>query len=129
MSDLERIAIVRSSYAAFAARDRAAFEKLIADDFQFTSPLDNHIDRETYFARCWPNSEKIESFDFVHVVPDRERVLVTYDAHAGGRHFRNTEIVTVREGRIVEVEVYFGWDLPHPAPLGGFLEPETDEPR
>jgi ketosteroid isomerase-like protein len=124
MSDLERVAIVRASYAAFVAKDRAALEKLIADDFHFTSPLDNRIDRATYFARCWPNSEKIESFDFVHVVPDRGRVLVTYQGHAGGHHFRNTEIVTVREGRIVEVEVYFGWDLPHPAPLGGFLEPE-----
>jgi ketosteroid isomerase-like protein len=123
MSELETVAIVRSSYTAFAAKDRAGFEKLIADDFQFTSPLDNRIDCETYFARCWPNSEKIESFDFVRVVPQGDHVLVTYEAHAGGRHFRNTEIVTVRERRIAEVEVYFGWDLPHPAPLGGFLDP------
>jgi ketosteroid isomerase-like protein len=128
MSDLERVAIVRASYAAFAAKDRAALEKLIADDFHFTSPLDNRVDRETYFARCWPNSEKIESFDFIHVVPHHGRVLVTYEAHGGGHHFRNTEIVTVREGRIVEVEVYFGWDLPHPAPLGGFLEAGAEAP-
>jgi hypothetical protein len=26
---------------------------LIAD-FHFTSPLDNRLDRETYFRRCWP---------------------------------------------------------------------------
>jgi ketosteroid isomerase-like protein len=45
-------AIARASYEAFAAKDRAAIEALIADDFHFTSPLDNKIDRATYFARC-----------------------------------------------------------------------------
>jgi len=30
-------------------KDRAAIEKIIAEDFHFTSPLDNRLDRETYF--------------------------------------------------------------------------------
>ena len=51
------VAIARMGYEAYAAKDHAAIEKLIADDFHFTSPLDNRIDRATYFARCWPNSE------------------------------------------------------------------------
>jgi hypothetical protein len=51
-------------------------EALIADDFHFTSPLDNRIDRATYFARCWPNSESTEGFDFIRFVPDGERVFV-----------------------------------------------------
>jgi ketosteroid isomerase-like protein len=49
-------AIVRAVFAAYAAKDRAAIERLIAPDFHFTSPLDNRIDRATYFKRCWPNS-------------------------------------------------------------------------
>jgi hypothetical protein len=40
--------------------------------------------------------------------------------------FRNTEIVTVRDGQIVEVEVYFGWSIPHKAELGGFVEDDED---
>jgi hypothetical protein len=35
---------------------------------------------------------------------------------------RNTEIVTVSGGQIVDVEVYFGWDLRHKARRGSFLE-------
>ena len=31
-------------------------------------------------------------------------------------------MLTVRDGKIVEVEVYFGWNVPHPAPSGGFVE-------
>jgi hypothetical protein len=47
---------------------------------------------------------------------------VTYVGRSdSGRNFRNTEALTVRDGKIVEVEVYFGWSEPHPAPPGDFL--------
>ncbi|HEX9167889.1 MAG TPA: hypothetical protein VF886_03045 [Roseiarcus sp.] len=39
-----------------------------------------------------------------------------------GRRFQNTEVLTFRGAKIVEAEVYFGWSLPHPALLGGFLQ-------
>ena len=107
------VAIARASYEAYARKDRKAIEALIADDFHFTSPLDNRLDRATYFARCWPNSERL-AVKFIHLVRDGDRVFVTYEGHTkGGGAFRNTEIVTVRGGRIVEAEVYFGWELPH----------------
>ena len=35
--------------------------------------------------------------------------------------FRNTEILTMRNGRLVEAEVFFGWMIPHEAPEGGWL--------
>jgi ketosteroid isomerase-like protein len=119
------VAIARASYAAYVAKDRAAMEALVAADFHFTSPLDNRIDRATYFARCWPNSGRIESFEFIHLVADGDRVFVTYEGRADGGAFRNTEILTIRSGQIVDVEVYFGWDLPHKAPRAGFLDAST----
>jgi ketosteroid isomerase-like protein len=120
-------AIARASYEAFGSKDRAAIEKLLAEDFHFTSPLDNRIDRATFFERCWPNSRWIESYDFIYLVPGGDQVFVTYEAHStNGDSFRNTEIVTVRDGRIVEVEVYFGWSIPHKAEPGGFLSDIQD---
>jgi ketosteroid isomerase-like protein len=115
------VAITRASYEAYVTEDRAAIEALLAEDFHFTSsPLDNRIDRTTYFARCWPTSATTEAFEFIHLVADGERVFVTYEGRTSdGRRFRNTEIVTVRARRIAEVEVYFGWSLPHAAPVGG----------
>jgi ketosteroid isomerase-like protein len=116
------VAIARAGYEAYVTKDRSAMEELIAEDFHFTSPLDNRIDRATYFARCWPNSEGINGFDFINLVPDGNRVFVTYEGRRKtGDSFRNSEIVTVREGQIVDVEVYFGWSLPHEAEPGGFL--------
>jgi ketosteroid isomerase-like protein len=115
--------MARAAYDAYVAKDRSSIEKLIADDFHFTSPLDNRIDRATYFARCWPNNEWIEGFDFINLVADGDRVFATYEGcKANGERFRNTEIVTVRNGQIIEVEVYFGWSIPHQAKLGGFVE-------
>jgi hypothetical protein len=116
------VAIARAAYEAYVSKDRAAIEKLIAPDFHFTSPLDNRIDRAIYFARCWPNSEAITAFDFINLVADRDRVFVTHEGrHGNGQGFRNTEIVTVRKNQIVDVEVYFGWSIPHEAKPGGFL--------
>jgi ketosteroid isomerase-like protein len=118
-------AIAQAAYRAYETKDRAALEALLADDFHFTSPLDNRLDRDTYFRRCWPNSEVIEGFDFVHLVTDADRVFVTYEGrNTNGHRFRNTEILTIRNQQIVDVEVYFGWSLPHRAPQGGFVDPE-----
>ena len=121
------IAIARSAYEAYVAKDLAAIERLIAGNFHFTSPLDNRIDRATYFARCWPNSERIKGFNFINLVANCDRVFVTYEGHsANGQSFRNTEIVTVRDDQIVEVEVYFGWSIPHKAKPGGFIQDNED---
>lgn len=117
------VAIARAAYGAYVSKDRTAIEALIAPDFHFSSPLDNRIDRTSYFARCWPNSQTAEGFEFIHLVQSGAQVFVTYEARgADGHRFRNTEIVTVRGAQIVEVEVYFGWDLPHKAAVGGFVE-------
>ena len=118
------IALVKASYQAYGAKDRAALERILADEFHFTSPLDNRIDRKIYFERCWPNSERIDRFDFINLVSaDGESVFVTYEAtNRDGERFRNTEIASVRDGRIVEVEVYFGWSIPHEAAPGGFVD-------
>ena len=75
------VAIARAAYEAYVAKNRGAIEKLIAAYFHFTSPLDNRIDRATYFARCWPNSERIDGFNFINLVRDGDRVFVTYEGH------------------------------------------------
>ena len=127
-------AIARAAYEAYVTKDRASLERIIAEDFHFTSPLDNRLDRQTYFRRCWPNSRVLAAFEFIHLVTDVDRVFVTYEGrNTDGRRFRNTEILTIRDQQITDVEVYFGWPVPHRAPQGGFVEDtgrqEPDAPR
>jgi hypothetical protein len=54
---------------------------------------------------------------------DGDRAFIVYEAHTrGGKTFRNSEVYTVRDGKLIATEVYFGWDLPHKAPQGGFID-------
>jgi ketosteroid isomerase-like protein len=120
------IKAVRTVFRAYADRNRAAIEQVLAEDFHFSSPRDNRIDRETFFARCWPHSGNIVDFKFVHLADDGEQVFATVEArNKKGYRFRNTEIWSFRHGKLVDAEVYFGWSLPHQATLAGF----TDTPK
>jgi hypothetical protein len=56
---------------------------------------------------------------------DKSVAEVLRPALADGLRFRNSEILTVHDGKIVDVEVYFGWAIPHEAAEGGFVNPET----
>ncbi len=116
--------IGRAIYDAYIAKDREAAEALIAPDFRFTSPLDNGIDRKGYFAICWPNSANTDGFEFVHMVENGNEVFVTYEGQSKKARFRNTEILTIRDGQIVAVEVYFGWNVPHEVPVGEHCDPK-----
>jgi len=77
-SDTESVEVAKRRYLAYVDKDRAAMERLIAEDFHFTSPLDNRINRKTNFERCWPNSQWIAEFEFIGPVPDNDRVYLTY---------------------------------------------------
>ncbi|MGY4396742.1 hypothetical protein ACVWZA_001927 [Sphingomonas sp. UYAg733] len=102
-------AIVRAQCEAFRDRRRADSEALLADDFTFTSPYDDAIDRAAFFERCWPNGDRFTSFDIERVTSDAQGAFVTYLVTAdGGAQFRNTEYLTVHDGQIHSVDVYFG---------------------
>jgi hypothetical protein len=116
------VSVARAAYDAYVRKDRAAMEAIVADGYRFTSPIDNALDRTTYFARCWPNSEHMTAVDIIYAVADSERAFIVYEARAEGKQFRNCELHTVRNGKLVTTEVYFGWNLPHKAPVGGFIE-------
>lgn len=116
------IEIVKACFDAYVRKDRAAIELLISDEFHFSSPLDNRIDRKTYFERCWLNSRDIAEFNYINLVPYEDKVFVTYEGkNYDGAIFRNTEIFTIRQEKIIDVEVYFGWSIPHKAPVNGFV--------
>ncbi|RCV51828.1 nuclear transport factor 2 family protein [Marinitenerispora sediminis] len=105
--------IVRTAFRHYRAQDRAAALALYADDFSFTSPQDDHIDRASFFERCFPTAHRFAEQRLLHVVPvDDELVFVHYEYEltTGGR-YRNMEAVTVREGRIREVRVFFGGEV------------------
>jgi ketosteroid isomerase-like protein len=102
--------LVRSYYYAYEASDRALLEKLLSDDFTFTSPLDDRIDRATYFAKCWPGHEHLRLFHLLQVTAEGDHLLIRYQAEStDGTTFCNVEHFELAEDqRVAHVDVYFG---------------------
>jgi len=109
----DRLQLARDAYGAYESGDRSVIEALLTEDFTFYSPPDPGIDRADYFERCWPNAERIRSFEFKRMVESGNEVIVTYEStRADGTRFRNTEVLTFAGDKISRTEVYFGWELP-----------------
>jgi hypothetical protein len=119
--------LVRTALRAYVKKDRAAIESVLADDYRFTSPLDNRLDRASYFDICWPGSKAFESVKVGHLVVDGNKAFITYEAVIAGNRLRNTERHTARDGKLVESEVYFGWSIPHEVPLGKHKDAKSDD--
>jgi ketosteroid isomerase-like protein len=95
--------------------DRDATERLIADDFVFTSPQDDHIGKPAYLERCFPTAGRLASqrvLELVAAGEDGVFILYEYELKTGER-YRNTEFITVRDGQLVETQVFFGGRVPH----------------
>jgi ketosteroid isomerase-like protein/predicted enzyme related to lactoylglutathione lyase len=102
--------VVRALFAAYRDQDAAAATALLAEDFVFTSPQDEPIGRDEWLRRCFPTADRMRTQDLVDVVevsPGEVFVRYVYELHSGARH-RNTEVLTVRDGRVTETQVYFG---------------------
>lgn len=110
--------VVRANFDAYVGQDRVAAEALIGDNLVFTSPQDDHIDRDSFFQKCFPTADRFSRQELLHVAPagaDARAdagggdvfIMYEYDLKAGGTH-RNTELITVENGRITEIQVFFG---------------------
>jgi ketosteroid isomerase-like protein len=102
--------IIRNYYGAYESKDRAVLDGSLTNDFTFTSPNgDNHIDLKKYFEKCWPEAGKIDRFDVDKVIGNGDEAFVRYRCvTTSGRSFRNAEYFKFENGKIKEIEVFFG---------------------
>jgi ketosteroid isomerase-like protein len=109
MAASSKTEIIRQLFAAYLSNDRKAVEAAFTDDFRFTSPYDDEIDKPTYFARCWRVADWIELQTLETIMVEGEAAFVTYRCVAkGGKSFRNTEFFSFEGDRIRRIDVYFG---------------------
>ena len=109
MSSSRKAEIIRALFAAYRSNDRKAVEDSFTEDFRFTSPYDDRIDKATYFARCWKSSDWIERQDLERILVEGDAAFVTYQCTArDGKSFRNTEFFVFEGDKIRRIDVYFG---------------------
>jgi len=106
---MDKATVVRRYLGAYQHDDRTALEACIADNFHFTSPEDDAIDRVRYFQHCWPNHGTTRAIDIERVVEDGNAAYVTYLLTTiEGKRIHNTERVTFEGDKIKTIEVFFG---------------------
>ena len=103
--------IIRKWYAAWENRDLGTFNRLLADNFTFSSAAgDDHISKSTFKTRCWDTQiEFIRHFDLERISAGAEDAFVKYLCHTkNGKSFRNVEYLRIKNGELQSIECYFG---------------------
>jgi ketosteroid isomerase-like protein len=101
----------RAIHEAYVKQDRAAAERLIAADLVFTSPQDDHIDRAAYFTRCFPTADRFVANELgavSEVEPGVVMITYSYELADGTGRFSNVELLSIADGQIHQIRVYFG---------------------
>lgn len=103
--------LVRRYFSAYETRERQVLEEMLDERFTFSSPLDDRINRAAWFARCWPNSRTLRRITVEKIFEQGDEAFIRYEAESTtGKKFRNTEWFRFENGRLMEVQVYFGRD-------------------
>ena len=103
--------LVRKWYVAWEKRDWDPVDRLLADDFTFTSAAgDDHINKSTFKTWCWETQiDFIQHFDLERVTTGAEDAFVKYLCHTkDGKSFRNVEYLRIKNGKLKSIECYFG---------------------
>ncbi|HEV3050348.1 MAG TPA: nuclear transport factor 2 family protein [Longimicrobium sp.] len=97
-------------YERYQAADREAIEALLAEDFTFTSPWDDHIDRATYFSHCFPHAGEFRFRFPLRIFVDGDEAMIVYETEGKqGGAFHNAELFRFAGGRIRSITVFFGF--------------------
>jgi ketosteroid isomerase-like protein len=100
---------VRRYFGAYASKDRKVVDELLTDDFTFTSPYDDDIDKAAYFEKCWPSCERIRVHLLEKICEQGNDAFVLYKIITNdGKECRNSELFVFDGHRIRHVDVYFG---------------------
>jgi ketosteroid isomerase-like protein len=103
--------LIREWYAAWKNKDLGTFNRLLADDFTFSSAAgDDHISKSTFKTQCWDTQINfIKDFDLERITTGADDAFVKYLCFTvNGKSFRNVEYLRIKNGKLESIECYFG---------------------
>ncbi|HQY51629.1 MAG TPA: DUF4440 domain-containing protein [Ignavibacteria bacterium] len=103
--------IIRKYLGSYETGERKTIENILSEEFIFSSPQDDHIDRAAYFEKCWPMNTQKPFIPIETIVESGEEAFVIYDCNMSGMKFRNTEYIKFSADKIISVEVFFGNEI------------------
>lgn len=102
--------LVKKILTAWQNKDWKFVESILATNFTFTSPYDDHIDIPEYKKRCWDKTKdfKRETFEIISLMEKENEVFVRYKGNINGSPVHNTEYFKFHNGKLEEISVFFG---------------------
>ena len=58
---------VRAAFAAYLAQDAVAARPLYSEDFRFSSPQDDGLDKDSFFITCFPTASWLRRQDLLEL--------------------------------------------------------------
>jgi hypothetical protein len=119
----DAVAIARAAYEAYvkrtAPRSRLYWHRIFILRARSTT---GSIARRTSPVAGRTASRSLHSISFTSFRKESGYSSPTKAAARMAAGFATLKFVTIRGRQIVDVEVYFGWSVPHEAPIGGFID-------
>jgi ketosteroid isomerase-like protein len=103
--------IIRKYYALWSQQnDWRPVDMLLADDFNFTSPVDDRIGKSAFKTGCWDTQHAlIAGHDLERVFVVGDQAFVRYYCRTkSGKSFRNVEYLQLKDKKIAAIQCYFG---------------------
>jgi|ERR1700683_1355568 hypothetical protein len=112
---------IRKYYTAWETKEWHPVDILLADDFTFSSPLDDHISKSAFKKGCWDTQIAfIERQDLKRVLGTGDEAFVMYVCHTtNGKTFRNVEYLRLKDQQVQAIECYFGAQNNFPSAVSG----------
>ncbi len=100
--------IIREYYAGWEKSDWEVIASKLANDFTFTSPYDDHLNKEAYKERCWRGADSTHAYEFLTIMEKGDEAFARWNCMINGKLVNNTEYFLFQDGKIKAIEVFFG---------------------
>ena len=98
--------LVHRYYEAWAARDRDAAARQLADELTFVSPEDRYESAAAFLSACWRYSEGLAGVGFLHEIYDEGQAFVILQWRMeDGSTFQGAEYLRCADGAIRDILV------------------------
>ena len=107
---------IRKYYAAWEGKDWHQIDSLLAADFTFSSPLDDHISKSDFKAGCWDTQIAfIDRFDLRRVMAADNEAFVMYVCRTtNGRYVSECGTFSVWRGQGEGHRMLLWWKIKLP---------------
>lgn len=100
---------IQAYFSCYETGDQTTLENLLDEQFEFSSPHDQKLDKTSYFERCWGFNKTVKEYQILKYIESSNEAFLNYRAITyDNRSIENVEYFEIKDGRIVRIKVFYG---------------------